>query len=208
MKKTKSVYIIKIFFSYIEEKQKLRLVKFNKRLQKNLDISIINYKYLAGIYRIYGPNGSGKEYWCFNDKLRYKGEFLNAKKHGKGKEYNWFGILIYNGDYSNGIWHGKGKEYDIFDKFYFEGEFKNGEKNRKGKEYSKSGKLRFEGEYINNKRISGTFYGRAGKIISTLNNNVNGVGKEYDGGIRLIFEGEYLNGKRNGKGKNLVDMVN
>ena len=41
--------------------------------------------------------------------LQYKGEYLNGKRHGKGKEY--FNNGIYEGEYSNGKRHGKGKEY-------------------------------------------------------------------------------------------------
>ena len=45
MKIIKSTYFIKILFSYIDDGHKLRLLKYNKNLQKFIDISIINYKF-------------------------------------------------------------------------------------------------------------------------------------------------------------------
>ena len=48
----KSSYFIKKLFSYVDEKEKLEVVKYNKSLQKNIDISIINYKYFRGKYII------------------------------------------------------------------------------------------------------------------------------------------------------------
>ena len=49
--------------------------------------------------------------------------------HGKGKKYNWNGKLIFEGEFLNGKRHGKGKEYDeLNDKLIFEGEYKNGKK--------------------------------------------------------------------------------
>ena len=50
----------------------------------------------------------GKEYYD-NGKLKYKGEYLNGEKEGKGKEYYWNnGKLIFEGEYSNGKRNGKG----------------------------------------------------------------------------------------------------
>ena len=131
----------------------------------------------------------------------YEGEYLNGKRHGKGKEYeDDNGKLIYEGEYLNGKrW--TGKVYDITENGriknviyelkdgkgfghennndkYFIGEYLNGEKNGKGKEYYKY-YLIYEGEYLNGKR--------------------HGKGREYAKNY-LIFEGEYYNGKRwNGK---------
>ena len=63
--------------------------------------------------------------------MKYDGEYLNDKKNGKGKEYNF-----YNG------------------KYLFVGEFKNGERwNGYGKEYNLEGKLIFDGEYTKGKKI-------------------------------------------------------
>ena len=53
MKSIKSSYFIKKLFLCVNEEKKLEIVKYNKSLQKNIDISIINYKYFSRIYIIY-----------------------------------------------------------------------------------------------------------------------------------------------------------
>jgi len=40
----------------------------------------------------------------------FEGEYLNGKRHGKGKEY-CDNKLKFEGEYLNGKRHGKGKEY-------------------------------------------------------------------------------------------------
>ena len=84
--------------------------------------------------------------------------------------------------------NGKVIKYYDNGKIKFKGKYLNGKKNGKGKEYDYNGKLKFKGKYLNGER--------------------NGNGKEYcSNGIK--FKGEYLNGKRwNGKGKNIILMVN
>ena len=52
LKNILSTYFIKFLFSYIEESQKLKLIKYNKSLQKNFNISIINYKYFSKKYNM------------------------------------------------------------------------------------------------------------------------------------------------------------
>ena len=148
-----SYYFNKLLFSFIEEGQKLKLVKYNKIMQNNLDISLINYKYFSQRYIIYESKGKGKEYW-YDGELIFEGEYLNGERNGKGKEYDNKGKLIFEGEYLNGIeWKGKGydkngniiyelnntnentKEYDYDGKLIYEGEYLNGERNGKGKEY-------------------------------------------------------------------------
>ena len=53
LKNLKSVYFIRKIFSYLEEYKKLKLIKYNKSTQKNINISLINYKLLNGNYIIY-----------------------------------------------------------------------------------------------------------------------------------------------------------
>ena len=48
----KSKYIVKIIFTYVNERQKLKIIKHNKNIQKNIDININNYKHFAGKYLI------------------------------------------------------------------------------------------------------------------------------------------------------------
>ena len=110
LKKIKSSYFIKLIHTFVDEKQKLKLVRYNKSMQKNLDIGIINYKFFSGKYIIYESNGFGKEYNNENDTLLFEGEYLNGKRNGKGKEYDGNGKLIFEGEYLNGKrWNGKGQ---------------------------------------------------------------------------------------------------
>ena len=59
----KSLYILKYIFSFLSEKQKLKIIIYNKDIQKKLDINIENYKRIRGIYREIDRNGKGKEYY-------------------------------------------------------------------------------------------------------------------------------------------------
>ena len=126
LKKIKSTFFYKNIFNNIADKIKLKLVKYNKGIQKKLDIDIIHYKILSGRYIIYETkrkekeNNSynenllfkeeikGKEYYIFNNALIYEGEYLNGERNGKGKEYSILGNLIYEGEYLKGKRHGKG----------------------------------------------------------------------------------------------------
>ena len=76
-----------MIYTFVEESQKLKLVRYNKNIQKHLDISIINYKYFKGRYIIYESNRVGKEYNGEDDTLKFEDEYLNRKRKGKGKEY-------------------------------------------------------------------------------------------------------------------------
>ena len=103
-----SYYFNKLLFSFIEEGQKLKLVKYNKIMQNNLDISLINYKYFSQRYIIYESKGKGKEYW-YDGTLIFEGEYLNGERNGKGKEYWYDGKLKFECEYLNGKRNGKGK---------------------------------------------------------------------------------------------------
>ena len=214
----KTFYFIRLIFLHLDEEIKLDIIKYNKSLQKKLDISLINYKIFC------------------NNYLNYEGGFKNGKRNGKGKETN-FGRIIFEGEYFNGRrWNGKaenddkiyeikdGKGYTIekygYPEFKIESEFKNGKRNGKVKEYFND-KLIFEGEYFNGKRWNGKVYylnkyselkdGKGFIVEENIHNHhkiegnyfngrMNGKVKEYYND-KLIFEGEYINGKRNGKGK-------
>ena len=101
LKKIKSSYFIKLIYTFIDEAQKLKLVRYNKSIQKNIDINIINYKRFSERYIIYISNGYGKEYIGYNNRLMHEGEYLNGERNGKGKEYNNDGKLEYEGKYLN-----------------------------------------------------------------------------------------------------------
>jgi len=220
LKNVKSKYIVNIFFSFINERIKLKIVKHNKHLQDIINIKLINYEFLSGRYIIYDNNGIVKEYYGNNDYLIFEGEYLNGLRNGKGKEYNYEGKLKFEGEYLNGNkWNGKGydgsnnvvyelkngkgyvKEYYSDGILSFEGEYLNGLRNGKGKEYNYEGILEFEGEYFNENKWNGKGYEGFGEnnIVYELKNG-KGYIKEYNSGI-LSFEGEYLYGERNGKGK-------
>ena len=51
-KSIESSYILKNIFSYLSEKQKLKIIIYNKHLQKKLDINIEDYKKVSGKYKI------------------------------------------------------------------------------------------------------------------------------------------------------------
>ena len=100
LKNIKSSYFENILFSFIDENQKLKIIKCNKSLQNDINISIINYKFFTGKYIIYESKGNGKEYYG-DGNLRFEGEYLNGQRNGKGKEY-YYGNLRFEGEYSNG----------------------------------------------------------------------------------------------------------
>ena len=150
----KSIYFIKLLISHVNERQKLKLIKYNFNLQKSMNISLINYKHFTGKYIIYESNGIGKEYYVNVDSLIFEGEYIKGERNGKGKEYENCKLI-------------------------FEGEYKYGEKNGKGKSYYSDGKLDFEGEFLNNKKLIGIQYDKNGNIIEKLNHKI-GKGKEYD----------------------------
>ena len=221
----KSYYLSQIIFSFIFEKRKLDLIKYNKNLQKKLDINLFHFIRISQKYIKYESKNNGKEYSFKDDALLYEGEYLNGKRNGKGKEYENRKIK-FEGEYLNGKRNGKGKEYYYYldGQLLFEGEYKDGKKNKKGIDYYSSGKLQLEGEYLNGKKwnwkIIDGFNNNKEYIIKNgngylkefqrsrllyegdiLNGELNGKGKEYDKDERILYEGEYKNGERNGKGK-------
>ena len=172
--KIKSKYLIKIIFSYIHEKIKLKTIKCNKYLQNRLNIEFINYQLFSKRYKKLEKNGLISEY-DYNNNLVFKGEYLNEERNGKGKEY---------------IYDNKKKI------LIFEGEYLKGMKNGKGKEYYSNGEIKFGGEYINNKRWNGTMHDFENKDITYKLEKGKGFIKEYEfNNEYTIYEGEYLNGK-------------
>ena len=179
--KLKSTFFMKKLFFHLNERRKLKLIKYNKSIQKDLDIGLINYLYFTKKYIIYETKGKGKEYNRYNSQLLYEGEYLHGERNGKGKEYDYYHFeLIYDGEFLKGKRNGKGKEYRYFN-------FTNCE-------------LNFEGEYLNGKMWNGKIYGSKNDIFSIIKNG-KGYIKEYYGNDSLKFEGSYLNGERNGYGK-------
>ena len=205
----KSSFIVKRIFYHCATKIKLKLVKYNKKLQNKINLDILDYKSFSGRYIKYETKIKGKEYKNKDKILIYEGEYLNGERNGQGKEYDEEYELIFEGEYIKGK-RIKGKEYydlnelsleklplykiKIFPKdleteyFSLEDLLKNIKLEiffnhfiKNEDEKGKKDRLKYEGEYLNGER--------------------NGKGKEYYSNGQLKFEGEYLNGKREGKGK-------
>ena len=62
LKDIKSSYIIKKIFSFLDEEQKLKMIVYNKELQKMHLIDIDDYKEISGKYKVGEKNGKGNEY--------------------------------------------------------------------------------------------------------------------------------------------------
>ena len=133
----KSSFIMDSLFSFLNKKQKLKLIIYNKKLQKRLGVDIKDYQKISGKY-IKKRNGIIKEYTMAN-KLIFEGHYLNGKKSGLCKEF-----------YNNG-------------KIKFEGNYSDGKKSGKGTEFYDNGKLKFKGEYLNGKKWNGALYSINGK---------------------------------------------
>ena len=189
----KSIDFIKLLFSYTYEGKKLKLIKHNKNIQKKVNANINNYKLFKRKYVTYDKDGLAREYDLYDNELRYKGEYLNGERNGKGKEYYGNCPMLFEGEFKHGKkWNGNGlingKGY--IKKQSFIKTYKIGQSNTFGQSnvFNQSNNFSinlpppyivenfiFEGEYVNGER--------------------NGKGKEYNFG-QLIFEGEYLNGKK------------
>ena len=202
----KSSFFIQMLFSYIEDINKLDIVKYNRSIQNMIKINLIDYKLFTGKNIIYDSKNYGKEY-DIKGILLYEGEYLNGRRNGKGKEFDNIKLITFEGEYLKGKRNGHGKEYHLNSKIKFEGEYLNGERNGKGKEYDINNNLIFEGEYINGKRWSGIGYDIKHNKTHKLENGT-GFQQEYIytdqflvKGEFLRFEGEYVKGERHGKGK-------
>ena len=134
LKNIKSSYILDLISSFIDEKIKFKLLKYNKVLQKKLNINITTYKNFAGKYIIYENEEKAKIYNIYTNKIIYEGNVLKG-----------------------GIKNGFGLEYDNYGGVIFKGEFLEG-KRKKGKEYYQNGDVKFDGEYLDQKRWNGFFY--------------------------------------------------
>ena len=106
----KSLYFIKIIFSYVKEKRKLKMAKYNSILKNKLDISLLNYKFLSQRYINYESKGKGKEYNGHDDRLIFEGEYINGERNGKGEEFYRSGNLEFKGEYLDGKRNGEGAE--------------------------------------------------------------------------------------------------
>ena len=190
LKNIKSQKICKMLLSLLVVNKKLKIIKYNKEIQKKLNISLIDFKEYSKRYIIYESKTKGKEY-DKDGKLLFDGEFLNGEKNGIGKEYNKDGELIFEGEYLKDKKCGKGIKY--FGYIKIKGEYLNNQI-IKGEEFKK-GELIFKGEYKNEKRWKGV-----GK--ETISHEQHGE-YSYD---QIIYEGEFKRGEKNGKGKEYCEI--
>ena len=130
----KSFFITKILFSYINDKHKLDLIKYNKKLQNQFSLNIRDYRAFSEKYIKFISDSIIEEYNSYNDESIFMGGYLNGKRNIFGEEY-FHDRVIYRGEYLNGKRHGKGKEYN------------------------NDGTLKFEGEYLYGKKWNGNIYG-------------------------------------------------
>ena len=95
---------------------------------------------------------------------KFEGQFSDGKIEGRINESYYNNKILIKDYYLNAKKNGKGKDYDEDGNLEFEGEYLYNHK-RKGKEYYKNGKLRFEGEYLYDKKWSGKGYDVEGNKI-------------------------------------------
>ena len=93
LENVKSQYLVKLLFTFLLHKRKLRIVRYNKQLQKKLDINLIFYKNMTNKYIIYEGKGIGKEY-DLEGKLLFKGQYYNGERNGNGEEYYYSELFI------------------------------------------------------------------------------------------------------------------
>lgn len=58
--------------------------------------------------------------------VKYVGEVVNGKEHGKGISFDMYGKKVFEGQFRNGLPNGLGKMYDDEGRLSFEGEVANG----------------------------------------------------------------------------------
>ena len=189
-------FIPKLIFSFIFDKRKLELAKYNKKLQNAIDINIMHYKIFSKRYIIYEEKGKGKEYEFETDNLIYEGEYLNGKRNGKGKEYNKYGEKILEVEYINGKKKGNLSHYHGTLDFEVNNlEFLSG---LSGKEYKFNKNLLNKmknGEGKVNIYDSNLPFGGLIMTGEVLNYELNGEFILYYDGYKPKFRGNYLNGK-------------
>ena len=87
IQKISSKIILKYLLKFLSNFQKLDLFKYNKSIQKEISLDLEDYKNESQKERIIEKDNFGKEYVLGSKIKIFEGQFLNGKKHGKGKEY-------------------------------------------------------------------------------------------------------------------------
>lgn len=132
--------------------------------------------------------------------FRYKGEFRDNNKHGKGS-YVWANGHRYEGDFADDEPSGRGK-FEFVSGDRYEGEYAKGAFNGKGTFIAKNGE-RTEGIFVNGRAHGkGVFYFSNGDRYEGdfANGSMTGMGAYYySTGYRS--QGKYVNAQLNGEGK-------
>ena len=135
-----------MIFDYIKLDRKIEIIKFNKSLLNKAEINKYHYWLINGKYLRYNSKTKVTEY-NLDDEVIFIGEYLNGKRHGKGKEYQH--------RLSNGVILEENGKYGIC---IFEGQYVNGKRNGMGKEFYRDKKIKCKGEYLNGKLWNGIIY--------------------------------------------------
>ena len=87
LKRIKSNVIIKKIFLSLKLKVKLKMINYNKSLQRRCSVDINIYKKNAKKYIEKDEKGNNLIFSPKNNFLVYKGGYVNGKKQGFGKEF-------------------------------------------------------------------------------------------------------------------------
>jgi len=90
--KIRSNYLLKEILISIDDRRKLNLIKYNKKMQEIAGLNLIDFRRFSGRY-IKEEYDKIKEFSSYNDRLIFEGEYSNGKRNGEGKEYNEEGKL-------------------------------------------------------------------------------------------------------------------
>ena len=147
--------------------------------------------------------GKAKEY--ISGYLYFDGFYLNDKKEGRGKIFDFQNNIDYEGNFCKGMKNGYGKEYRS-GKLLYEGEFMNDKSHGKGKYYYNNSQLMHEGEYFNGVFFKGKEYSSKGILIKEFDYFYNfknkdssyktlWKGKQYNDNGIIVYEGSTVNEK-------------
>jgi hypothetical protein len=147
-----------------------------------------------GKYKIKNMNNKLEIY--ANNILLLETESKLGLPNGYGKEYDMYSNKLYKGFFKNGLYHKNGTQY-FMDNKYYKGEFSNGFHNGWGVLYYNNGLYNYEGLFTNRAFMcKGTKYHINGNKeyegVFSQNDNYD-IGTEYDINENKIQEGKWSN---------------
>jgi hypothetical protein len=162
--------------------------------QNNKIIRIYDGYYFNGKYKIKNMNNKLEIY--ANNILLLETESKLGLPNGYGKEYDMYGNKLYKGFFKNGLYHKNGTQYCIGNKYY-KGEFNNGVYQGNGILYHDNGICNYEGYFLHKSFFyKGIKYHTNGakeyEGIFSKNDNYD-IGIEYDVNENKIKEGKWSN---------------